>query len=116
VFKFSYKIRKIEIKFDIMGGAAKRSHIMFTLYLRHHELGIFKKRKENIRRYVLPLYKNHESGKIMAELTIATMHFALPSLEKAEQYCTHSTQFASCLFTQCLGFKVAFTISTPFYE
>ena len=38
------------------------------------------------------------------------MHFAWPSLDQAEQYCTHSTQFASCLFTQCLAFKVALAL------
>ena len=41
------------------------------------------------------------------------MQFAWPSFDQAEQYCTHSTQFASCLFTQCLAYKVAFKISAP---
>ena len=38
------------------------------------------------------------------------MHFAWPSLDQAEQYCIHSTKFASCLFTQYLAFSLAFTI------
>jgi hypothetical protein len=33
------------------------------------------------------------------------MHFTWASLDQAEQYCTHNTQFASCLFTQCLAFN-----------
>ena len=41
------------------------------------------------------------------------MHFAWPSLDQAEQYCTQSTHLFELHFTQYMAFQVAFTISAP---
>jgi hypothetical protein len=51
--------------------------------------------------FVLSLIKNHKSVRKVAELTIATMHFAWTSVYQAEQYCAvHKLYFTQLKYNE----------------